>query len=171
MTVSSRSIARDRKRWDRDRIRDRGVRPIVGFHIPRRHRLHRLPLWVVDYAPIYRDYSYVVIEDTICIVDPATYVVVDVLPASSQRADVRELSLTAEQMRFVYGEVPKDTPVDVRIRLALGAEIPRNVALYTFPDHVLARIPKLSDYRYVVVGDDVAIVDPADYAVVLVIPG
>ena len=161
----------DRKRWDRERIRDRGVRPIVGFHIPRRHHLHRLPLWVVDYAPIYRDYSYVVIEDTICIVDPATYVVVDVLPASSQRADIRELSLTSDEMRFVYTEVPKDTSVDVRIRLALGAEIPRNVALYTFPDHVLDRIPKLANYRYVVVGNDVAIVDPADYAVVLVIPG
>ena len=161
----------DRKSWDRERIRDRDVRPIVGFHIPRRHRLHRLPLWVVDYAPIYRDYSYVVIEDTICIVDPATYTVVDVLPASSQRADIRELSLTSDEMRFVFTEVPKDTSVDVRIRLALGAEIPRNVALYTFPDHVLDRIPKLANYRYVVVGNDVAIVDPADYAVVLVIPG
>jgi len=151
--------------------RIRGVRPIVGMHIPRRHRLHRLPLWIVDYAPIYRSYSYVLVEDTICIVDPATYVIVDTLPASSQRADVRELNLTPEQMRFVYGEVPKDTPVDVRIRLALGAEIPRNVALYTFPDHVLARLPELERYRYVVVGNDVAIVDPADYAVVLVISG
>jgi hypothetical protein len=161
----------DRKRLDRERIRDKDVRPIVGVHIPRRHRLHRLPIWIVDFAPIYRDYSYVVVEDTICIVDPETYVVVDVLPASSQRADVRELSLTREQMRFVYAEVPKETPVDIRIRLALGAEIPRNVALYTFPDHVLARIPKLESFRYVVVGDDVAIVDPADYSVVLVISG
>jgi hypothetical protein len=160
-------------RADRDRDRNlfRGVRPIVGAHIDRRHRLHRLPIWVVEYAPIYRDYSYVWIEDSICIVDPATYTIVDVLPGSSQRAEAPELILTPEQMRFVYAEVPKDTSVDLRIRLALGAEIPRNVALYTFPDHVLARIPRLADYRYVVVGDDIAIVEPSDYAVVLVIPG
>jgi DNA mismatch repair ATPase MutL len=156
---------------DRDRGKFRGIRPIVGVHIDRRHRLHRLPIWVVDYAPIYRDYSYVWIEDSICIVDPATYVIIDVLPASSQRAEAPELSLTPEQMRFVYTEVPKDTSVDLRIRLALGAEIPRNVPLYTFPDHVLARIPKLASFRYVIVGDDVAIVEPADYSVVLVIPG
>jgi DNA mismatch repair ATPase MutL len=160
-------------RADRDRDRNlfRGVRPIVGVHIDRRHRLHRLPIWIVEYAPIYRDYSYVWIEDSICIVDPATYTIIDILPESSQRAEASELSLTPEQMRFVYTEVPKDTSVDLRIRLALGAEVPRNVALYTFPDHVLARIPKLASFRYVVVGDDIAIVEPADYAVVLVIPG
>jgi hypothetical protein len=167
--VRERLFREHRADRNRDRDRIRGIRPIVGVHIPRRHRLHRLPVWVIEYAPIYRNYSYVWIEDTICIVDPATYVVVDVLPAYSQRAEIRDLTLTPQQMRFVYAEVPKDTSVDVRIRLALGAEIPRDVALYTFPDHVLARIPKLESYRYVVVDDDVAIVDPADHAVVLVI--
>jgi hypothetical protein len=164
--VRERLFREHRADRNRDKDRIRGIRPIVGVHIARHHRLHRLPLWVVEFAPIYRGYSYVWIEDTICIVDPETYVIVDVLPASSQRAD---LTLTPDQMRFVYAEVPKDTSVDVRIRLALGAEIPRNVALYTFPDHVLARIPKLASYRYVVVDDEVVIVDPADYAVVLVI--
>ena len=113
-------------RRGRDRAdRIRGIRPIVGVHIPRRHRLHRLPTWVIDYAPLYRNYSYVWIEDTICIVDPETYVVVDVLPASSQRADRPggpELTPDAGPVRFVYAEVPKDAPVDLRIRLALGAE-------------------------------------------------
>jgi hypothetical protein len=172
-TPEQRVRVRDRlikeHRADRNRDRIRGVRPIIGTRIPRRHHLHRLPVWIVDYAPIYRSYSYVWIDDDICIVDPATYVIVDVLPASSQRAELPELNLTSAQMRFVYAEVPKDAPVDLHIRLALGAEIPRDVALYTFPDHVLARIPKLTGYRYVVAGKDVAIVDPADYAVVLVI--
>jgi hypothetical protein len=164
--VRERLFREHRSDRNRDKDRIRGIRPIVGVHIARRHRLHPLPLWVIEFAPIYRGYRYVWVEDTICIVDPETYVIVDVLPASSQRAD---LTLTPEQMRFVYAEVPKDTSVDVRIRLALGAEIPRGVALYTFPDHVLARIPKLAGYRYVVVDDEVVIVDPADYAVVLVI--
>jgi hypothetical protein len=167
--VRERLFREHRADRNRDKDRIRGIRPIVGVHIPRRHRLHPLPLWVIEFAPIYRGYSYVWVEDTICIIDPETYVIVDVLPASSQRAEIRGLTLTPQQMRFVYAEVPKDTSVDVRIRLALGAEIPRDVALYAFPDHVLARIPKLESYRYVVVDDEVAIVDPADYAVVLVI--
>jgi uncharacterized protein DUF1236 len=145
------------------------IRPVIGTHIPRRHRLHRLPVWIVDVAPIYRGYSYVVIEDTICIVDPETYVIVDVIPASTQRAERPQLYLTPEEMRFVYAQVPKDRQVRLNIRLALGAEIPRDVELRAFPEWVLERIPKLEVFRYVVTDDAVVIVDPADYSVVLVI--
>jgi hypothetical protein len=55
------------------------------------------------------------------------------------------------------------------VRLALGAEVPRNVQLLEFPGDVVARIPEVERFSYVVVDDDVVIVDPAERGVVLVI--
>lgn len=145
----------------------------IGTAIPRSARLRPLPLTIVEYAPAYRGYSYIVLEDdSICIVDSRSYVIVDVIPASSQRADRRDraqLALSTEQMRFVFANVPKDRTADVRVRLALGAEVPRNVELLAFPGDVTDQLPELRRYRYIVADGDVVIVDPNDHAVVLVI--
>ena len=145
----------------------------IGTTIPRSIRLHTLPVTIVELVPVYRGYSYIVVEDeTIYIVDPRTYVVVDVIHAGSQRADRpgrAQLSLSSGQMRFIYSSVPKDHKVDVRVRLALGAEVPRNVQLLTFPGDVVAQIPEVERFRYVVVDNDVVIVDPTERGVVLVI--
>jgi hypothetical protein len=114
-----------------------------------------------------RGYSYLVLEDdTIVIVDARTYVVVDVLPSATR---IVGLTLSPGQMRFIYERVPKDRSVDIRVRLALGAEVPRDVELLPFPPEILARIPDVRGYRYVVADRDVVVVDPRDNAVVLVI--
>jgi hypothetical protein len=145
----------------------------IGTAIPRSTRLHALPAAIVELVPAYRNYSYIVLEDeTIYIVDPRTYVVVDVIHAATRRADrpgKAQLALSTEQMRVIYSSVPKDRKADVRVRLALGAEVPRNVQLLKFPGDVVARIPELERFSYVVVDDDVVIVDPAERGVVLVI--
>jgi hypothetical protein len=140
----------------------------------RYHRhLHRLTPAILAFAPIYAGYSYLVIDDEICIVDPATYYVVDVIPSTVEYAgggsSRPQLVLSAEDMRFIYASVPKDRPVDVRIRLALGAEIPARVDLERFPGGVIDRVPQVEGYRYIVVEDDVVIVDPRDRSVALVI--
>jgi Protein of unknown function (DUF1236) len=147
----------------------------VGATIPRSVRLHALPVAIVSLAPAYRGYSYIVLEDeTICIVDERTYLIVDVIPSGSQRADRpdrAQLTLSAEQMRFIFANVPKDGTTNVRVRLALGVEVPRDVELLAFPADVLRRLPEMGRYRYIVAGSDsdVVIVDPSDNAVVLVI--
>jgi uncharacterized protein DUF1236 len=139
----------------------------VGSRIPRSVRVHPLPSTIVALAPTYRGHSYFVREDdTIVIVDARTYVVVDVIPTATRSAG---LSLSPDQMRFIYARVPKDGSVDIRTRLGLGAEVPREVELLPFPPEVLARIPEVEGYRYVVANRDVAIVDPKDNAIALVI--
>lgn len=139
----------------------------VGAQVPRSVRLHTLPVAIVSLAPAYRSYSYFVLEDeTICIVDPRTYVIVDVIPAGTQRA---HLTLSNEDMRFIYRSVPRDRTANVRIRLALGAEVPRDVELLDFPEEVVARVPDVRRYRYIVTDGEVVIVDPNDYDVALVI--
>jgi hypothetical protein len=44
--------------------------------------------------------------------------------------------LSPEDRRFIYTTLPKDRAAEVRVRLALGAEVPRNVELLTFPAEV-----------------------------------
>jgi hypothetical protein len=140
----------------------------VGSRIPRSVRLHPLPSSIAVVTPAYRGYSYFLREDdTIVIVDARSYVVVDVIPAATRV--VRGLSLSPDQRRFIYARVPKDRSVDVRVRLGLGAEVPQHVELLRFPPEVLARIPEVEGYRYVVSNRDVAIVDPSDNSIALVI--
>ena len=159
---------------DRIRARDFRAKVAIGSHIDRRHRrhVHRLTPAILAFAPIYAGYSYLVVDDEICIVDPETYYVVDVIPSSVEYAagpSRPQLALSAEDMAFIYASVPKDRPVDVRVRLALGAEVPVSVDLERFPGGVIDRVPQLESYRYIVVEDDVVIVDPRDRSVALVI--
>jgi hypothetical protein len=147
----------------------------IGTRIPRSVRLRPVPAAIIEFAPAYRGHSYVVLEDeTICIVDSSSYVIVDVIPTSSQRADRpgggrQALSISQEQMRFVYTTVPKERKANVRIKLALGAEIPRDVELVSFPGEVIERVPELREYRYIVVEDQVVVVDPREHGIALVI--
>lgn len=145
----------------------------VGVAVPRSVRLHTLPVAIVSIAPEYRGYSYILLEDeTIVIVNPRTYVIVDYIPAGSMRADRpgrTHLTLSRDQMQFVFRTVPRDRTANVRARLALGAEVPRDVELLVFPGDVVQRIPDLDRYRYVVSGGEVIVVDPRDNEVVMVI--
>ena len=176
VTEQQRSGVRERltkeSRVERTKI---NVSVNIGAPIPRSVRLYTLPIAIVSLAPAYRGYSYIVLEDeTICIVDERTYLIVDVMPSGSQRADRSgrgQLTLSAEQTRFIFANVPKDRTTNVRVRLALGAEVPRDVELLAFPADVLRRLPEMGRYRYIVAGSDsdVVIVDPNDNAVVLVI--
>jgi len=147
----------------------------VGTAIPRTVRLRPLPVAIFVVAPEYRGYSYIVLEDeTICIVDDRTYLIVDVIPPGSERADRvdrADLALSDQQTRFIFANVPRDSATNVRVHLALGAEVPPDVELLAFPQDVLRRLPEMERYRYIIAGADsaVAIVDPDDNAVVLVI--
>jgi serine/threonine-protein kinase len=82
------------------------------------------------------------------------------------RPSAGAVALSAEQMRCVYDSVPKWAKTDLRIRLALGAEVPRNTKLFNFPGETFACNAKLANFRFIVVEDDVVIVDPADYSIV-----
>jgi hypothetical protein len=146
----------------------------IGATVPRSVRLYPLSSAIIGFAPVYRGYSYIVLEDeTICIVDPRTYVIVDVIPASTQRAQAPgprgHLTLSAEERRLVLTSIDRNRSADISVRLALGAEVPRSVEVDSFPELVIERIPRLRGYRYVVAQDQVVIVDPEDRQVALLL--
>jgi hypothetical protein len=53
----------------------------IGDTVPRSVHFHRLPARIVEYAPQYRDYDYILIGDDILIVDPRTHRIVAVISA------------------------------------------------------------------------------------------
>jgi hypothetical protein len=146
----------------------------VGTRIPRSVRLFAVPAAVLAIFPYYRDYRYVVEEDAICIVDPATYEIVDVLDeqiyAPGIGPQVAELTLTDAERALVLDSIPPDFPqADLRLRLALGAEIPAGVELNEFPPLVLDQVPRLRHYRFVVSQDQLVIVAPQNRGIALVL--
>ena len=53
----------------------------IGEEVPRSVHFHRLPARIVEYAPQYRDFDYVLVGDDILIVDPGTHRIVAVISA------------------------------------------------------------------------------------------
>lgn len=173
LAVEQRVRLRKAFRPDRDRLTRVRFTARVGTRIPRSVRLFAVPAAVYAIFPYYRDYRYVVVEDTICIVDPVTYEIIDALddpgvPDASPQ--VAELRLTERESAIVLESIPPDHPeAQVRLRLALGAEIPNGVGLYTFAPSVIDQVPKLGEFRFIATRDQVVIVDPRDRDIALVL--
>jgi hypothetical protein len=53
----------------------------IGEEVPSSVRFHRLPARIVEYAPQYRDFDYILVGDDILIVDPSTHRIVAVISA------------------------------------------------------------------------------------------
>jgi hypothetical protein len=135
-------------------------------------RLYAVPAAVVSIVPAYRNYRYVYYEDSICIVDPVTYEIVDIIEygPSPGGVQIAVLELTADERALILDSIGPDYPMSsVRLSLALGAEVPSAVELHAFPDVVLDRVPKVRRYRFVVVDGDVVIVDPREREIALVL--
>jgi len=146
----------------------------VGNRLPKHVRLFPVSREIISFFPYYRDYSYVVVDDEICIVNPRTYEIVDVIDQSYYRGvprqEVAGLSLSSAQIALVRDSIPRDFPTTpLRLRLALGAEVPRDVEVYEFPAIVLDRVSELRDYRFLVVEEQIVVVDPRDHSIALVI--
>jgi Protein of unknown function (DUF1236) len=53
----------------------------IGDEVPKSVHFYRLPARIVEYAPQYRDFDYILVGDDILIVDPRTHRIVAVIPA------------------------------------------------------------------------------------------
>jgi hypothetical protein len=152
----------------------------VGRRLPRHWHFVPVPIAVIDLVPEYRDYVYVWVEDEYVICDPDTYEVVAVIPASSsQRAQARDggggggkcttrIDLSDDERDLILQSVRVRDAVEVD-DLSVGWSVPANIELETFPESVLAEADELSGCRYFVAEDQLAIVDPEEDKVVLLI--
>jgi len=158
--------------FDRRHVTNVNIRVRIGTRIPRSVRLYPIPAVVVGFVPAYSYYRYVYVDDTICIVDPDTYEIVDVIEYGSGGPAILEarLDLTDWERDLILDSIGADFPeAEIDLRLALGAEVPGPVELHRFPDVVLDRMPKIRPFRFAVSDGDVVIVDPRDREIELVV--
>jgi hypothetical protein len=60
---------------------------------------------------------------------------------------------------------------NVNFSVTIGTRVPRSVRLAPLPAAVIEVVPEYRTYHYVVVRDDICIVDPVSYEIVYVLPG
>jgi hypothetical protein len=81
--------------------------------------------------------------------------------SEQQQTRVRETVLKQRNARVT----------NVNFSVTVGTRVPREVRLVVLPAAVIEVVPEYRSYRYVVVGDDIVIVDPGTYEIVYVLPG
>jgi len=148
----------------------------VGTRVPRSVRLVALPAEVISIVPQYRSYRYFVVNDEICIVEPSSYEIVEVITTSGRTAGAENrgggmsLTLTEEEKEIILSEVDMASDSTLALgNLAEGAEVPRGVRLRDFPAPVVQKVPKVKGHKYFTVEDRVAIADAQGSKVQLVI--
>lgn len=153
----------------------------VGRRLPRDWDFVPVPVAVIDIVPEYRGYYFAYVEDEYVIVEPESYEVVAVLPAEASQAGASsgrqasgsrqcstQLSLSSSERRLVLDNVRGGREADVS-DIRVGRDVPRGVELQRFPQSVLAEATALEGCQYFDAGDQIAIVNPDEHKIVLVI--
>ena len=152
-------------------VSDANFNVSVGTTITDEVRLAPLTAEVLRIAPQYRNYQYVVVRDKIVIVEPRTKKIVEVIRKSGGSRKSASVSLISEQRKKFRTSVEttgstRQSPSKVEIRE--GVTLPQDVEILV-PETVISEVPKLRTYRYVVVGDELALVEPGTRRVMEVI--
>ena len=80
--------------------------------------------------------------------------------SSEQHVKIRE-SLRGEKAEHL-----KNVPFAITI----GETVPRTVHLYQLPVRIVEYVPQYRDYQYILVGEEILIIDPRTFRIVAVIP-
>jgi uncharacterized protein DUF1236 len=148
----------------------------VGTRVPRSVHLVALPATVISLVPQYRSYQYFVANDEICIVEPSTYEIVEVISASGKTAQTGDrggsamLTLTAEEKHIIIENVEMRGDSTLALgSLSEGSPVPREARLQAFPDVVVQKVPKVRGYKFFTAENSIAITDEQGGKVALVI--
>jgi len=148
----------------------------IGTRVPRSIRLVALPAAIISLVPQYRSYQYFVVNDEVCIVDPSSYEIVEVIMVSdrtaggSERGSSGTLMLTEEEKHIIIENVEMRSGSTMALgSLQEGAPVPREARLDEFPDVVVQKVPKVRGYKYFTAEGRVGIADPQGSKVQIVI--
>jgi hypothetical protein len=145
-----------------------------GERLPQSVRLVALPASVITIVPEYRSYRYVVVNDQICIVEPSSFEIVEIIQLSGQTAatggPTAALILSEEERAIILREVDLSGGSTLGLgAIAEGIDVPRDVQVRVFPDVVVQKVPKVKAYKFFTVENRIAIVDPQGAKVQLVL--
>jgi len=148
----------------------------IGTRLPQSVRLVAVPASIIAIVPEYRSYRYVVVNDQVCIVEPNSYEIVEIIPVSGQTAarggqgQAATLVLSEDERAIILREIDMAGGSTMGLgAIAEGADVPRDVQVRVFPDAVVHKVAKVKGYKFFTAENRVAIVDPQGTKVQLVI--
>lgn len=162
---------------------DIDINVIVGARLPSAWDYAPVPVTVVEVVPEYRGYVYAYVDGSYVITDPVTYEVVAVLPGggsggatyaggggggSGATTCTADLTLTDDERALIVKSIQIVDEVPVS-DVSVGWTVPRDIELKSFPEPVVDHSGQLAACRYFIADDQIAIVDPAEDTVVLLI--
>lgn len=146
----------------------------VGTRLPKSVRLVGLPASIIGIVPEYRSYRYVVVNDQVCIVEPNTYEIIEIIPVSGQTAarggTAATLVLSEDERGILLREVDMGGASTLGLgAIAEGADVPRDAQVRAFPDAVVQKVSKVKGYRFFTAENRLAIVNSQSSKVLMVI--
>jgi hypothetical protein len=146
----------------------------VGTRLPQSVRLVAVPAAIIAIVPEYRSYRYVVVNDQVCIVEPNSYEIVEIIPVSGQTAarsgSGPTLVLSENERAIILREIDMGGRSTMGLgAIAEGADVPRDAQVRAFPDAVVQKVAKVKGYKFFTAENRLAIVDPQGTKVQLVI--
>lgn len=82
----------------------------------------------------------------------------------------QQLQLTPVQRKTIYRTIVRErvaaAPPAAAVEYRIGARVPADVQLYSVPETVAVEVPAIKRYKYMVVNNQVVLVDPATSQVV-----
>ncbi len=155
----------------------------VGAAIPRDIRLSPLPAEIVEIVPQYRNYNFVLVKDEIVIVDPSSYQIITILPASGRPAAAapapkgqRHTNFTDRDRevirKHVHAQQAEGRTIGSsvsKIEVRMGERIPDSVEIEALPEAVYRKSPTLREYRFIHRDSRTYVVEPQERRVIEVI--
>jgi hypothetical protein len=150
----------------------------VGTRVPGTARIYDVPESIADILPEYRGFKYIAVSDELVIIDPGTRAIAAVLPVhgSAQGRSGRSVgstTLSPDQKTRLHGII---TGGDVRrmdevdFALSVGTRVPDTVTFYDLPETIVDIVPEYRGFDYIVVRDELVIIDPDTLEIVAILP-
>lgn len=103
------------------------------------------------------------------------------LPADAQTTIIQQqpsvapsgatIQVTPEQRMIIKKRIGTVKPsATVRERVVVGSTLPTDVELTPLPEELYTDVPSVRNYRYIVVGDEIVLVEPQTRRVIEVFP-
>jgi hypothetical protein len=93
--------------------------------------------------------------------------------AQGSQGSAKSVQLSAEQrgkIRTTLINTKVERVTNVNFSIKVGARVPRTVRFYPLPIEIVEIVPEYRGYEYVLVGDEILIIDPDTFEIVAVLP-
>jgi hypothetical protein len=150
----------------------------VGIRVPHTVTVYDVPERIVHIVPQYRGFKYIAVRNELAIIDSGTHKVVALLPmqGSVQERSGRSVgstTLSPDQKTRLHGIITGGNVRridDVDFSLSVGTRVPDTVTVYDVPETIVDIVPEYRGFRYIVVEDELVIIDPETLEIVAVLP-